>query len=207
MAWPSILLAVILAGSVLAAFARTYCCNDDTGRRVCGDQVPSQCLKRGYQEYNAQGVIYKQHEAPLTAEQRVQRDAELARKREQERLAADEARRNRALLASYSSVRDIDAKRDRALAEARAGLTQTQGRIDAALARKRKLDAEAEFFQKKLTPEALKTHIRDNQAELAAHRAALEDKQKDIVALEARFEEERQRYLRLSQPASSATGR
>jgi hypothetical protein len=207
MAWPSALLAMIAAGLALPSFARTYCCNDDAGRRVCGDQVPSQCLKRGYQEYNAQGVIYKQHDAPLTAEQRAQRDAEIASKKELERLAADQARRDRALLASYSSAKDIDLKRDRALAEAKAGLTQVQARIEAALVRKRKLDAEAEFFQKKPMPESLKAHIRDNQSELAAHRAALDDKEKDFAALRLRFEEEKQRYLRLSQPASSATGR
>lgn len=207
MGWPRALVLVVLAGSVLPSHARTYCCTDDNGRRVCGDVVLPQCAKRSYQEFNSQGVIARQHEAPLSAEQRAQRNAELARKKEEERRAADDNRRDRALLASYSSAGDIDAKRDRMLVEAHAGLTLSQERYNAALARKRKLQGDAEFFQKKPMPHALKLNIRDNQSELGALEATLDDRKKDIAAIQARFEDEKQRYLRLSQPASSATGR
>ncbi|HZV54926.1 MAG TPA: hypothetical protein VFF82_08300 [Rhodocyclaceae bacterium] len=196
-----------LAGATLPAVARTYCCTDDGGRRVCGDVVLPQCLKRPYQEFNAQGVVARQHEGPLTAEQRAQRDAELARKKEEERRAADEERLNRALLASYSSARDIDAKRDRMLAEANTGLKLLQERYDVALARKQKFLAEAELFQKRPMPEALKLNMRDNQAELASLQATLDDRRREIAAIQTRFDDEKRRYLRVSQPASSATGR
>lgn len=187
----------VLAALAMPAFGRSYCCTGDSGQRICGDVLPPQCLHRAYQEYNSQGILAKEFEAPLTADQRAQRNAELARRKAEERRAADEQRRDRALLASYSNANDIDTKRDRLLAEANAGLKQAQERHAAAIARRQSLMTEAEFYQKKPMPPALKAQIRDNQAELTALEASTEEKKRDIEALTARFAEEKERYLRL----------
>jgi hypothetical protein len=198
MAWRSALVLLAMGASVaLPAGARTYCCTDDNGRRVCGDILPAQCQKRAYQEFNAQGVLTKRHEGPMTAEQRAQRDAEAARRKAEEQRAADDERRNRAMMASYTSTADIDAKRDRMLDDASAGLKLSQERYDAAVARQKNLQQEAEFYRKKPMPDALKANIRDNEAELAAHQTAVTERKKDIEAIRARFEEERKRYLSL----------
>lgn len=201
------ILLALLAGAALPATAATYCCTDDSGRRVCGDRVPPQCVKRGYQEYNAQGVLSKQHDAPLTAEQRAQRDAEAARKKEEERLAADEQRRNQALLASYSSVKDIEAKRDRTLADARANLKLAREELDITLAEQKKLAGEAEPHKNKPLPEYLKAKVQNNEAELARRKARVAEREREIAAIEARFEEEKQRYLSLRKSASGAEAR
>jgi hypothetical protein len=201
-----LLLLPVLAG--LAAFASpatavTFCCNDDNGRRLCGDILPWQCAKRAHQEYNSLGVMIRQHDAPLTAEQRAQQRAETIRKKEAERLAAEEDRRNRALLASYPSVADIDAKRERNIEEAGKGLHELQLRLTAALQRRDELAREAEFFQKRPMPADLKTGIRDNTAELAGLQADVETKKKEIAEIQARFDEEKKRYLSLSKGAAA----
>lgn len=201
------LLLSLLAGAVLPATAATYCCTDDSGRRTCGDRVPPQCVKRGYQEYNAQGVLSKQHDAPLTAEQRAQRDAEAARKKEDERRAADEYRRNQALLASYSSVKDIDAKRDRTLADARANLKLAREELDIALAERKKLAGETEAYKGRPLPASLKAKTENNEAEVARRQARIAEREREIAAIEARFEEEKQRYLSLRKSASDAEAR
>jgi hypothetical protein len=184
--------------TTMPASATTYCCSDDSGRRLCGDILPPQCLRRPYQELNSQGVLSKQHEAPLTGEQKAQRDAEAARKKTEERKAAEEDRRNRALLASYASAKDIDAKRDRIIADVKISLRTAQKQYDGAVARREELRREAEFFVKQPVPEVLKARIRQNEADLASHQATIESRNQEIDEISARFEEEKQRYLNLS---------
>jgi hypothetical protein len=188
----------MLGVAALPVAAKTFCCLDESGKRVCGDAPPPQCVKRGYQEYNAHGVLARQHAPPLTAEERAQRAAEAARKKEAERQAAEQDRRNRALLASYSSVQDIDAKRERATTDTQAAIHTAEERVAAALAKKAKLDGEAEFYLKRPMPETLKAQIRENDHELQAAQAIIEEKKQDLVALAARFAEERRRYLQLT---------
>lgn len=189
------LLATILLGAaVQGASATTYCCQSD-GRRVCGDILPQECVSRAYQEIGRYGNVVKQHEAPLTPEQRAVREAELARKQAEERRVAEEERGRRALLASYSSVKDIDAKRERMVAEAEHQLKATQARYDNAVARRDDLARELEFYAKKPPPEDLAASVRDNEAEIMALQAAIELRRKDIADVAARYDEERKRYL------------
>lgn len=201
----SCLLLLALLGMASPVGAKTYCCNDDNGRRLCGDILPSLCAKRSYQEYNSQGVMYRQHEAPLTAEQRAQRELELARKKEADNLAAEEDRRNRALLASYTTVADIDAKRARTVAESIKRLQEMQSRYDAALVQKQALAKEAEFFQKRPMPPALKSSVRENDSELNHLKSDIEAKKQEIAEVQARFDDEKRRFLKLRGAATQGT--
>jgi hypothetical protein len=191
-------MSLALAAAATPVGARSYCCTDEGGRRVCGDVLPQQCMRRAYQEINAQGTVAKEFEAPMSAEQRALREAELARKREADRAADEERRRNQALRASYASVKDIDAKRDRMLAEAEASLKEAQERYDDALARKKHLEGELEFYQKKPAPASLLAQFRENRDELEAHEAGLEARKREIEAIRLRFEDEKKRYLALT---------
>ncbi|HEX8986643.1 MAG TPA: hypothetical protein VF816_01680 [Rhodocyclaceae bacterium] len=184
-------------GLALPAAARTFCCTDKAGHKVCGDTLPEQCGDRAYKEYDVKGV--RSVDAPLTPEQKVQRDAEAARKKEQERLAAEQRRKDRALLDTYSSEKDIDAMRERALRDIEASNKQTQDKYDAAVLRKRKLDKELEFYVNKPVPASLKAQIKENDSELAGQQKSLEDRKKEVDAVKTRFEEDRKRYRELMQ--------
>jgi hypothetical protein len=204
MVWRSLLIAVTIAIAATSAQAKTYCCTDDHGRRVCGDILPEQCQKRAYSELNAQGVLRKQYEAPLTPEQRAQRDAEEARKKAEEQQAAEDARRNRVLVASYSTVADLDAKRARVLIGANANLKAAQERLDMAKAQQQKLSERAAAIRDRPVPPILKTKIGDNEAELVASQAELAAKKKEIVDIQTQFDEDRRRYLMLTGAGSTA---
>jgi chromosome segregation ATPase len=197
MAWRSVFWLAAAMGFSLPVDARTYCCSDETGRRVCGDILPVECQKRPFQEFDGRGVMVRKYDGPMTAEERSRREAERARKKDEERQARELERSNRALRASYASASDIDAKRDRLLTEANESLKQAQDRLDDALAHKQKLDTEAEFFQKKPMPESLKSDIRDTKEELVRLQATVAERKQDITAISARFEDEKKRYLSL----------
>lgn len=189
--------AILVGGLLLAlpAAARITCC-DVGGKRFCGDPAPQQCLNKAKKVFE-HGVA-KEVEAPLTAEQRAAREAEEARQKEEARMAAEQERRDRALMASYSSVKEIDAARKRAITEIKRNADQAQNRLDAALKKQKKLEQEQEFYKKKPLPAALKAQLQDNEAEIAAQQKALEDKDADIAAINTRFDEDKKRYQRLA---------
>jgi hypothetical protein len=181
MAWleRSLLASAVLMAALPAA-ATSYCCSDENGWRICGD------------------VVVKAYEGPLTAEQRALREAEQARLKATQRLADEERRRDQALRASYGSIKDIDAKRDRMLAEAQASLLAAQQRYDEAVARRKHLEEEMEFYAKKAPPASLVAQIRDNRAELDSFESGLAARKQEMDAIRARFEEEKQRYIKLT---------
>lgn len=181
-----------------AAQARIFCCQDDKGTKVCGDFLPPVCQGRAYEERDGKGFIAKQVEAPLTPEQQAKRDAEAAKKAEDAKKAAEERRRNLALLATYSNEKDILSARDRALAEVEKNRKQSQVRLDEANKKKKKIDADREFYKGKPLPEDVKAQVRDNEKEIAAQTAAVAAKAKEAEEVRAKFADERKRYLELT---------
>lgn len=193
----SIRIAGILACSTFLAapaVAKITCCDVD-GKRVCGDPEPAQCLARAKKEFN-KGVA-KDVEAPLTAEQKAAQEAEVARKKEDEKKAAEQERRDRALVASYSSEKEIDAARDRALADADKNAEQARNRLDAAQKKSASLEREKEFYKKKPMPAQLEAEVKKNEREIAEQKKALEQHAVDIDAIKARFEADKERYRKL----------
>jgi hypothetical protein len=149
------------------------------------------------------GGVTKEVEAPLTAEQRAAREAEVVRKKEEERKAAEQARKDRALLDSYSNEKEIDAVRDRSIADIEKNAEQAKNRLESALAKQKKLDQEKEFYQKKPLPVQLKKQIEGNEEEIATQQKALAQKDVDIAAARERYEADKQRYLQLSGKAAT----
>lgn len=193
------LVGVLVLGAlscVPPATAKTFCCTDAAGRRLCGDTLPPQCANQTYRYTNEKGIT-TQVDAPLTPEQRAKKEAEEAKKREEERLASVQRLRDQALLNTYAGEKDIDVVRDRALADMTAATKQIQDKYDAALKRKQQLESEKEFYAKKPMPENLKSQIKENEVEIQAQKKALDDKAQETAAVRQRFEDEKKRYLEL----------
>jgi len=196
----STLLFVSSALLSVAATAQTriYCCTDAIGRKVGGDFLPPACQGRAYEERDNRGFVSKNVEAPLTAEQQARRDAEQARKEADAKKAAEERRRTLALLATYSSEKDINSARDRALAEVEKNMKQAQARLDEANKKKKKLESDKEFYKGKPLPEQVKADVRDNEKEIKAQQDAVNAKVKEMEEVRARFADEKKRYLELT---------
>jgi hypothetical protein len=207
----SVLVACAAALAALPAAAQhtTYCCNDENGHQVCSDVLPQACWGRAYREVNQHGFTTRRVEAPLTPEERAQREAEAKRKREQQRLADEERRRNQALLDSYTSEQDIDMVRERALREIEKTLNLANERYAQAAKRQKELSEEMEFYRKKPAPKELLDALKDNESELRAHGSVIEAKQKELDAVRAKYDEDKRRYIELTRgraAASSSSG-
>lgn len=195
-------LSVLLAGFSIAisAQAKITCCDVD-GKRTCGDPPPQQCINKARTVFDKGGTA-KEVEAPLTADQRVAREAEEARKAEEKRRAQEQERKDRALLGSYANEKDIDLARDRSIADIEKNANQAKLRLEAAEKKQKQLDQEKEFYQKKPLPAQLQRQVDENAKEVAAQQKALEQKDADIAAMKERYEADKKRYLQLKgQPA------
>lgn len=191
------LLPAALAGPAIAE-RLTYCCTDDAGHQVCSDMLPPQCYNKSYRELNSRGMTVRKVEPPLSAEQRARREADLEKKKEADKLAMEQKRKDTALLASYASEKDINYVRERSLNPHRDAIKELQGRLDAAQKKQKTLAREAEFYQKKAMPADLQAAIRDNESDQKALQSLIENRQKEIASVNARYDEDLKRYQELT---------
>ncbi|HET7363656.1 MAG TPA: DUF4124 domain-containing protein, partial [Burkholderiales bacterium] len=144
----TILTALLIAP--LAAQAQiTYRCTGKDGKKYYGSTIPMQCMGHPVEQLNAQGLVVRRIDPEGEQKEREAKEAAAAKAKEAEAATREETRRNRALLATYSSERDIDDARARALADNRTAVHDVENKIDALKKRRAGYDKELEFYQDK----------------------------------------------------------
>ena len=96
----------------LPAQAKMYKWKDENGQTHFGDKIPAQYLKKEHKELNEQGATVKQHDAAETEEQLAERRQKERIAREEKKKAENQAKRDRVLLDTYTTERDLTAARD-----------------------------------------------------------------------------------------------
>ena len=182
-----------------------FCCVDN-GHQVCGDVLPMQCFGKSYREMSPQGTVRRLVEAPLTPEQLARRDAEERARRTELARQRAELRRNQSLLETYSSVADIEARRDRAVEGVDQDLKRAEARHTQLQKKRESLSREAEFYQKRPMPIPLAAALRESDSELAAQASVIEAKKREIDAIRSRYEQDRLRYIKLSESHGTLPG-
>ena len=113
---PCAVLAGALIAIPLAAEAQSFRCVGKDGKRYYGQTIPDQCIGQSVEQLDKHGMVVRRIENQ-SAEDRALRKAEEKKKIEEAATKKEEDRRNRALLATYSSEKDIEEARARALAD------------------------------------------------------------------------------------------
>jgi hypothetical protein len=197
------------AGAMLAASALaqrgtpgqniTYRCTAADGKKYYSSTIPRQCIGRPVEQLNAQGLVVRRIDPEGDEKARAEKEATLARKREQEIATREERRRNQALLATYTSERDIEDARSRALAENRKAILDVETRIDAARKRRAGYDKELEFYKGDAKPPAkLAEDVQNAEIEIKANEQLLALKKKEVQQINARYDEDKKRYRELT---------
>jgi hypothetical protein len=203
-------ISILVLGLVLTApsaqAARTFCCADGQGKRVCSDVLPEVCNNKPYSEFNERGVRGPDHDAPLTDAQLAARDAELKKKRDSDKLALDQQRRDQALLSTYATEADLDTGRDRAVGEVERNIKQVQDKLDQALKDQKKLSSDLAQYKAKGEdiPQDVKEQVSRNNLEVKGQQDALASKKQDIDRIKAKFEADRTRLRELRGGAKAA---
>ena len=177
---------------------RMFKCKDNKGKTYYTQTPPAECLGKEVEELSKQGTVLKKREAALTAEQIAAREAEEKRKKEEELAAKEEKRKNQALLNTYASEKDIDDSRERALRQVEASTKEVEKRIAEAQKRAKALEADREFYPKKPVPKKLQDDIKNNDIDLKVQQDALVAKKKDRDEINAKYDEDKRRYLELT---------
>lgn len=188
---------LLLAGSPAAQAApasggNMICCQAD-GRKVCGDSMPPACVGKAYDLVNERGLVIRHVDpngtaaAPATAAQETGRLAD-----------KEQRRKDRALLDTYGSERDIDTQRGRAEGEVQAAIKQAESKIADAQKRRKKLENEAEFYKNKPLPDSVAKGMKEVDFEIKAQQDLIDLKQKELTAVRAKYDAEKKRYQELT---------
>ena len=204
-------IAVLVAATFapLAAQAQIIKCVGRDGKIYIGSTLHPQCQGQSVEQMNKQGVVVKRSEAQMSPEERAAKDAEEKVAREQaaetKRKEMEEARKNKALLSTYASDKDIEAARGRALADNERAVKETQAKVTQIEKRGGELKKELEFYQGKNKPPAkVNQDIQNNEIDLKAQMDLLTAKKKEVEAINSRYDEDKRRYLELTKGTATS---
>ena len=172
--------------------ARMYKCVDAKGKAYYSDKLNPDCAQGT--ELNRQGVVMQK---PETA-----KPLKPVGVQSPPRSSRDLARRDRALMATYTTEAEIDAARDRSLAIPLQGEKTIESKLDKASRQLTELKTQADTLatQKKTLPANLLEDINGHQKKIAALEADLAQRKVQSGAIRLRFEADKQRFRELQGP-------
>ncbi len=169
-------------------------------------QASARAVNKGNVELNKQGVTIRKTEPALTPEQRRAREQEAER---QQQLAREQEiidRRDRALLSTYTTENEIDLARNRSLNTIEAQVQSSMAYTVVLNKRKDELDARKKAAGDKPLPPVQERELASVNSELAKQVALVEAKQKEIAAVNARYDADKARWRELRLMAAKAAG-
>ena len=195
-------LIIAIAALPIAAEAQTYRCVGKDGKKYYGQSVPTQCLGMPVEELNAQGMVSRRFDAAASAAERDKKAAEEEERKKREAITKEEGRRGRALLATYTSEKEIENARGRALEENQAAVRDVEGKIGVIKKRQGDLAKELDFYQgKNKPPVRLEQDIKNAEIDLKAQEGLLTAKKKEVDSINAKYDDDKKRYIELTKGA------
>ncbi len=202
---PALLLAAPLLAAPLLAYSQapqrtvSYRCTGKDGKRYYGQTLPPQCAGMPVEVLSAAGNVIQRIDPQADAAKKAQKEADEAKKRQEETATREQTRRDRALLATYTNEADIEYSRKRALSDNEKQVQEIELRIAAIKRRQADLAKESDFYKGKNKPPAkLDEDLRNAEIDLKAQEGLLEAKKKEVNAINARYDEDKRRYLALT---------
>lgn len=196
------LLAVLLATTFAPAAMAAYKCVDAKGLTYFGDTPPEACATVTMYEVNSSGTVIRKIEPTPTPEQVKARQEEAERKKEADRAAAEQKRKDLALLNTYSSEREIDVTRDRNIEPLVGRNKLNSERIKAVEKRIQEIEDEMEFYKagKKATaktrepPFLLVQELQRARTEKETLEKNIVANEREIDAVKAKFDSDKKRW-------------
>jgi hypothetical protein len=194
------------AAALLAPFAAqaqqqreqlTYRCKGTDGKKYYGSTIPDACVGQVLELINKQGLVVKRIDPEGDEKARLAKEEDAQKKRDLDASKQDAMRRNRALLATYSSEKEIEDSRSRDLRNHEKGVQEVQRRIDEIKKRQAQFEKELALYKeagKGNPPPRLKEEIVNAEIDLKAQEGLLDAKKKEAVGINARYDEDKRRF-------------
>jgi Domain of unknown function (DUF4124) len=208
----SILLAGLLLVLALAysasrdAHAATYKWVDDKGIVHYSDKMPPDAVNRAHVELDRQGRQVTKIDRASTPEEIRARAANVDRQRQEAKEQEIVARRDRALLASYTREEDLDLARARALTTIDGQMQSARVYAAALTKRQQELNEIKQANGSKGTTPAVERELESVDAELAKTNALIEAKKQESLGVAAKYDMDKQRWRTLKSNSDAAAG-
>src|SRR3954451_2861840 len=101
------IIAAALALPLAALAQTTYRCTGSDGKKYYGSTIPMECGGQAVEQLNSQGRVVRRIDPEGDDKVKADKEEAEAKKREEALATREEPRRSRALLATYTSERDI----------------------------------------------------------------------------------------------------
>jgi len=186
---------LLFAGSGLKAQS-IKCWTNNEGVRECGNSVPPEFAQKGHEQLSRQGMVLDQQQRAKTAEE-LEAEAKLeAGRAEEEQRLEQQAKQDKILLATFSSVADIEQVRDERLVAIESSIRLAEKRtetIQADLNKRIQAAADAERSGNAPNAELLKDidsltrQVNANNTYIAEKQRELEDTSNKYAADVERF--------------------
>ena len=184
--WKYAVCAAVLAAAPVAQAA--FKCVDDKGKSHFQDTPPAACGNVTIYEVSPSGSVIRRIEP--TAAAAAPKDANA------ERQAAEQKRRDRALVETYTSAAEIDIARDRNLDIIRSRLDGVKTRLGQLEAREKDLNVALASYKGKPAP-AIQQDLDKVLADKAEVQASLARFQKDYDQTQAQFDADKKRWIEM----------
>jgi hypothetical protein len=191
------LLPVVLALLALPAQAKLYKWVDEKGQVHYTDTLPPAAAAQGNAEMSKSGNVIKKTESAEERQKRLAAEAEAA---ERKRVADEQARKDRALLATYTSEKEIDLARDRALEQRSLVIKSAQARLAQLEPSLKELGDKIAAAEKKgkPAPEHIRRQYEAKRAEVEDAQHTIKTNEEAMAAVRERYEAEKLRYRELT---------
>lgn len=183
------------------AGGKIVCWKDKAGKTIgCGDKVPPEYRDNASKELNPRGVTVKQTDPPLTAEQKKELQAEADRKTAANQAAAEQKRKDKALLDTFTTVKEIDLKRNRDIQLIASNIEAQQTNLKNAYDRQADARNRIEQFKKENKPVPVPIQEEHDRAETGKTKIQMQitQKRKEIADLNQQYDDMKNRFNELT---------
>jgi hypothetical protein len=189
---------VAAARAVAPARAATYKWVDEKGVVHYTDKLPTEGVNKGGTMLDKQARPVKKIDPAPTPEQLRARQAEEEQRKAASKQNEETARRDRALVSSYTTEDEIELARTRALGTIDAQLDSSNAYMKHLVKRKDELGKRRAALGTQPLPAALEREIEGTESELAKTAAFIDQKRKQRQAVVVRYDADRLRWRELT---------
>ncbi len=192
----------------LPAHAAMYKWVDKQGKVHYGDTIPPEYANQGSSQLDNNGLVIKKTDAALTPEQIKARDEAAAIAKKEKEVAQRQQRRDKALLATYTDVKEIDLAAQRNMSQIDAQIKSNELPLKSAMTRLDALKKQRNGFvqRNKAVPPDLANDLKNTQDEIAHLNDNIATLEKEKAAMRDRFASDKARFMELKglSPAAPA---
>jgi Domain of unknown function (DUF4124) len=193
----AVAIALAIAGALSPARAATYKWVDEKGVVHYTDKIPQEAVNKGSTVLDKQARPVKKIDPAATPEQIRAREAEEENRRLAAKANEEIARRDRALVSSYTTEAEIDLARSRALGTIDAQIDSSLAYTLALTKRREDLEKQKVKLAGKPMPPALEREFEGNDSELEKTAALLEQKRRERAGVVIRYDNDKARWREL----------